>query len=101
MELPPLLLVTILAMVLATVILRNSNQRCSPAVSTTFPRGREPWPVIDNFNLIGALPLPHRSIHELSKKYGELVHLRFGSSSVIVVSSAAGKYTIYGYADIT
>jgi cytochrome P450 len=76
--------------------------------------------VIGNFNLIGALP--HRSIHELSKKYGELMHLRFGSYSVVVASSAemaklflkthdllfldrprtaAGKHTTYNYADIT
>ncbi|CAL5012837.1 unnamed protein product [Urochloa decumbens] len=121
MELPPLL-VTFLAIVLATVILRTLKP------STLFrrrrvynlPPGQRPWPVIGNFNLIGALP--HRSIHELSKKYGELVHLRFSSSSVVVASSAdmarlllkthdllfldrprtaAGKHTTYGYADIT
>ncbi|CAL4999171.1 unnamed protein product [Urochloa decumbens] len=120
MELPPLL-VTFLAMVLATVILRTLKS------STLFrrrvynlPPGPRPWPVIGNFNLIGALP--HRSIHELSKKYGELVHLRFGSFPVVVASSAdmarlllkthdllfldrprtaAGKHTTYDYADIT
>ncbi|CAL5005894.1 unnamed protein product [Urochloa decumbens] len=121
MELPPLL-VTFLAIVLATVILRTLKS------STLFrrrrvynlPPGPRPWPVIGNFNLIGALP--HRSIHELSKKYGDLVHLHFGSYSVVVASSAdmarlllkthdllfldrprtaAGKHTTYGYADIT
>jgi hypothetical protein len=76
--------------------------------------------VIGNFNLISALP--HRSIHELSKKHGDLMHLRFGSYSVVVASSAetaklflkthdllfldrprtaAGKHTTYDYADIT
>src|SRR5215216_2647371 len=49
------------------------------------PPGPKPWPIIGNFDLIGALP--HRSIHELSKKYGPLMHLRFGSFPVIVGSS--------------
>ncbi|XP_048539025.1 dimethylnonatriene synthase-like [Triticum urartu] len=49
------------------------------------PPGLKPWPIIGNFDLIGALP--HRSIHELSGKYGPLMHLRFGSFPVIVGSS--------------
>ncbi|CAD6245387.1 unnamed protein product [Miscanthus lutarioriparius] len=117
MELSPLL-VTSLAMVLAIVILRRLK-RTSRHVYR-LPPGPRPWPVIGNFNLIGALP--HRSIHELSKKYSELMHLRFGSYSVVVASSAemaklflkthdllfldrprtaAGKHTTYNYADIT
>ncbi|KAL5222136.1 hypothetical protein ABZP36_026849 [Zizania latifolia] len=83
------------------------------------PPGPRPWPVIGNFNLIGELP--HRSIHELSRRYGELMHLRFGSFPVVVGSSvamaklflkthdvvfidrprtASGKHTTYNYADI-
>ncbi|KAK8524773.1 hypothetical protein V6N12_029628 [Hibiscus sabdariffa] len=71
-------------------------------------------------NLIG--PLPHRSIHALSLKYGSIMHLKFGSFPVVVTSSlemakavlktndviftdrprnAAGKYTTYNYSDIT
>jgi len=82
------------------------------------PPGPKPWPIIGN--LIGSLP--HRSIHELSQKYGPIMHLRFGSFPVVVGSSvemakaflktndvtfanrpkiAAGKYTTYNYSDIT
>jgi cytochrome P450 len=102
-------------MVLAIVILRRRLKGTSRHVYR-LPPGPRPWPVIGNFNLIGALP--HRSIHELSKKYGELMHLRFGSYSVVVASSAEmaklflkthdllfldrpGKHTTYNYADIT
>ncbi|GJR58011.1 cytochrome P450 71A1-like protein [Tanacetum coccineum] len=67
-------------------------------------------------------PLPHRSVHELSKKYGPIMHLKFGSKNVVIGSSvemakdflktmdinfvcrpknAAGKYTTYNYSDIT
>ncbi|XP_075505262.1 trimethyltridecatetraene synthase-like [Primulina tabacum] len=84
------------------------------------PPGPKPWPVIGNLNLIGSLP--HQSLHQLSQKYGPLMHLRFGSQPVVVGSSvelaktflktmdvnfacrpktAAGKYTTYNYSDIT
>ncbi|KAK4410470.1 Trimethyltridecatetraene synthase [Sesamum angolense] len=84
------------------------------------PPGPKPWPVIGNLNLIG--PLPHRSLDQLSQKYGPLMHLQFGSFPVVVGSSvemakvflktmdvtfasrpktAAGKYTTYNYSDIT
>lgn len=84
------------------------------------PPGPAPWPVIGNLNLIGSLP--HRSLHDLSHKYGPLMKLQFGSFPVVVGSSvdmakvflktmdvnfacrpktAAGKYTTYNYSDIT
>ncbi|KAL5583661.1 hypothetical protein UlMin_016103 [Ulmus minor] len=84
------------------------------------PPGPKAWPIIGNLNLIGSLP--HRSIHELSQKYGPIMQLRFGSFPVVVGSSvemakvflkthdvlfasrpkiAAGKYTTYNYSDIT
>ncbi|XP_057455062.1 trimethyltridecatetraene synthase-like [Lotus japonicus] len=84
------------------------------------PPGPKPWPIIGNLNLIG--PLPHRSIHTLSQKYGPIVHVWFGFNPVVVGSSvdmakailkthdatladrpkfAAGKYIAYNYSDIT
>ncbi|KAK7349305.1 hypothetical protein VNO77_06568 [Canavalia gladiata] len=84
------------------------------------PPGPKPWPVIGNLNLIGSLP--HQSLHNLSKKYGPILHVWFGSNPVVVGSSvdmakaflkthdatfagrpkfSAGKYTTYNYSDIT
>ncbi|CAH9055935.1 unnamed protein product [Cuscuta epithymum] len=84
------------------------------------PPGPKPWPIIGNLDLIGTLP--HRSIHDLSLRYGPIMQLRFGSFPVVVGSSvemakiflktmdinfvgrpqtAAGKYTTYNYRDIT
>ncbi|KAF7814031.1 cytochrome P450 71A1-like [Senna tora] len=84
------------------------------------PPGPRPWPIIGNLNLIG--PLPHRSIHALSNKYGPIMQVWFGSNPIVVGSSVemaeaflkthdgtiadrprftAGKYTLYNYANIT
>ncbi|PWA97118.1 flavonoid 3'-monooxygenase [Artemisia annua] len=91
-----------------------------PTSKLKLPPGPKPWPIIGNLNLMGTLP--HRSVRELSKQYGPIMHLKFGSKSVVVGSSvemakvflktmganfacrpktAAGKYTAYNYSDIT
>ena len=106
---------------LATVVLiLFARHLRRPTTKLNLPPGPKPWPVIGNLNLMGSLP--HRSVHELSKKYGEIMHLKFGSKNVIIGSSvemakvflktmdanfacrpkhAAGKYTTYNYSDIT
>lgn len=103
----------LLFVILLKNIIRSPRRR-------NLPPGPRPWPVIGNLDLIGALP--HRSIHQLAKKYGPLMQLRFGSFPVVVGSStsmarlilkthdlafagrpkiAAGKHTAYNYSDIT
>nr|GMD38684.1 cytochrome P450 71A1-like [Ipomoea batatas] len=84
------------------------------------PPGPKPWPIIGNLNLIGSLP--HRSIHDLSQKYGPIMQLQFGSFPVVVGSSAemaktflktldinfvdrpknvAGKHLTYNFSNVT
>ncbi|KAK4413323.1 Flavonoid 3'-monooxygenase [Sesamum alatum] len=84
------------------------------------PPGPKPWPIIGNLNLVGSIP--HQSLHSLSQKYGEIMHLKFGKFPVVVASSpemakqflrvhdtifasrpavAAGKYTSYNNSDMT
>uniref|UniRef100_A0A0E0LVK1 Cytochrome P450 n=1 Tax=Oryza punctata TaxID=4537 RepID=A0A0E0LVK1_ORYPU len=97
-------------MALATFLLPRLKER-KGGRSYNLP-GSEPWPIIGNLNLIGTLP--HRSIHELSKEYGELMLLRFGSfptaklilktHDVVFIDrpkTASRKHTTYNYADIT
>ncbi|XP_047328319.1 trimethyltridecatetraene synthase-like [Impatiens glandulifera] len=102
------------AVLLISTLLRHRRKNLS------LPPGPKPWPIIGNLNLIG--PLPHRSIHQLTLKYGPIMQLRFGSFPVVVGSSvemakvflktmdanfvgrpklAAGKYTTYNYSNIT
>ncbi|XP_020173928.3 dimethylnonatriene synthase [Aegilops tauschii subsp. strangulata] len=107
-----------LAVVLVVLTILRRGRGSQPQ-GNRLPPGPKPWPVIGNLNLIGALP--HRSIHELSKQYGPLMQLRFGSFPVVVGSSAemarfflkthdkvfadrprtaAGKHTTYNYSDV-
>lgn len=119
MDNPPPPAITYTAAGLATVVLILLSRRLFGR-KLKLPPGPKPWPIIGNFNLIG--PLPHRSLHELAKKYGPIMQIKFGSIPVVVGSSAevaeailkthdisladrpkiaAGKYTTYNYSDIT
>ncbi|RLN33027.1 flavonoid 3' [Panicum miliaceum] len=73
-----------LALFLSTFLL-HGHHRCSRVYN--LPPGPKPWPLIGNINLIMG-ELPHRSIHDLSKRYGPLMQLRYGSLPVIIVASA-------------
>ena len=118
MDLPPAasVVVALATVLLLTTILRRWNPKRR---RYNLPPGPRPWPVIGNLNLLGTLP--HRSVHALSKQYGPLMSLRFGSFPVIVGSSvdaarlllkthdlafsgrprmASGRYTGYGYSDV-
>ncbi|XP_039814885.1 trimethyltridecatetraene synthase-like isoform X2 [Panicum virgatum] len=117
MEVPPPWLSS-LAVLLATALFLAAvlRRRGSRNKHYNLPPGPRPRPVIGNLNLIG--PLPHRSIRELSARYGPLMSLRFGSFPVVVGSSvdaaefflkthdlafldrprmACGKHTVYNY----
>ncbi|KAF8720968.1 hypothetical protein HU200_023375 [Digitaria exilis] len=77
--------VGVLLLLLAVLLLRR--RRCSTRKQYNLPPGPRPWPVIGNLNLIG--PLPHRSLHELSARYGPLMSLQLGSYPAVVGSSVA------------
>ncbi|KAJ3703177.1 hypothetical protein LUZ61_006882 [Rhynchospora tenuis] len=108
-----------LVIILAIIILPKFITYISRCKKYNLPPGPKPWPILGHLNLMGALP--HQSIHELSKKYGPLMYLHFGSFPVVIGSSvelakyflkthdvlftdrpktAAGKYTTYNYLDI-
>ncbi|KAL0355579.1 UNVERIFIED_CONTAM: cytochrome [Sesamum radiatum] len=66
-------------------ILKSLNSRQTGSASCKLPPGPRPFPIIGNFLHLGQKP--HESLAELSKTYGPLVHLKFGTVDTIVVSS--------------
>ena len=118
MELSPW--AALFAVVLATALfLKAIPSRGRSRRAYNLPPGPKPWPIIGNLNLLGELP--HRSMHELSKRYGQLMQLRLGSLPAVVGSSvemarfflktndaafsdrprfAIGKYGAYDASDI-
>ncbi|KAL8485841.1 hypothetical protein ACS0TY_027944 [Phlomoides rotata] len=108
-------LVYVAALALISKIIKNRR-----LPNRNLPPGPKQWPIIGNLNLVGSLP--HQSLHYLSKKYGEIMLLKFGKFPVLVASSpnmaeqflkvhdadfasrpllAAGKYTGYNYSDMS
>ncbi|XP_066351233.1 trimethyltridecatetraene synthase-like [Miscanthus floridulus] len=79
-----ILLATALFLV-TTTILRRCGHQHRQARKHNIPLGPRLWPVISNLNLLGTLP--HRTIHELSARYGALMSLRFGAFPAVVSSS--------------
>ncbi|KAL1551762.1 trimethyltridecatetraene synthase-like [Salvia divinorum] len=112
-------IIAISLLLILTLITLHILKKIFPQKKLNPPPGPKPWLVIGNLNLIG--PLPHRSIHQLSQKYGPVMLLKFGSFPVVVGSSvdaakiflktmdltfasrpktSAGKYLTYNYSDI-
>ena len=80
----PVLLCFLLFIFMALkIVKRKPNPKGS---TTTLPPG--PWklPIIGNMHQLGG-PLPHRTLRELAKKYGPLMHLKMGEVSTVVFSS--------------
>uniref|UniRef100_A0A0A8YQR0 flavonoid 3'-monooxygenase n=1 Tax=Arundo donax TaxID=35708 RepID=A0A0A8YQR0_ARUDO len=87
-DLPLPLLLSTLAVSVAVcyvLFLRAGNaaaRRCAP-----LPPGPRGWPVLGNLPQLGGKT--HQTLHEMTRVYGPLLRLRFGSSNVVVAGSAA------------
>ncbi|KAI4303825.1 hypothetical protein MLD38_039414 [Melastoma candidum] len=78
------LLVPILLFLVTFFVLRRFLAASTPA-SKRRPPSPPTLPVIGNLHQIGTYA--HRSLQSLSKRYGPVMLLRFGSALVLVVSS--------------
>ncbi|XP_019156462.1 PREDICTED: cytochrome P450 81D11-like [Ipomoea nil] len=65
---------------------------------TNFPPTPFALPILGHLHLLK--PPPHRALQALSQKYGAVVHLRFGSRPVVVVSSPSAVEQCFTTNDI-
>ncbi|XP_059456103.1 cytochrome P450 76T24-like [Corylus avellana] len=78
--------VLLLPFVLVSVHLLASGLRARKSGSPRLPPGPKPFPIIGNIlELIGNQP--HIAVSKLSKTYGPLMTLKFGSITTIIISS--------------
>ncbi|KAI0516618.1 hypothetical protein KFK09_009295 [Dendrobium nobile] len=71
--------------IFAFIRLLSGNHR--RRVHGRLPPGPKGWPIIGNLPQLG--PKPHQTLHALSKTFGPILSLRFGSVDVVVASSSA------------
>nr|ABW86890.1 menthofuran synthase [Mentha arvensis] len=81
-----------LSLILLVVLFHKRSSSLLPSRKRRLPPSPSRLPVIGHLHLIGSLA--HRSFHSLSKRYGEVMLLHFGSAPVLVASSAAAAREI-------
>ncbi|KAJ1295937.1 hypothetical protein BS78_01G260700 [Paspalum vaginatum] len=82
---PQLLSTLVVSVVLCYVLF--SWKKAAARRTLPLPPGPRGWPVLGNLPQLGGKT--HQRLHEMTKVYGPLLRLRFGSSNVVVAGSAA------------
>ncbi|XP_074263217.1 cytochrome P450 76T24-like [Silene latifolia] len=72
---------------------------CRNSTKSKLPPGPKAWPIIGNIHQLG--DKPHRSVAELSKKYGPIMTLKLGTMTIIVISSAEVAKEMFLKHDLT
>nr|GMC51556.1 cytochrome P450 CYP736A12-like [Ipomoea batatas]GME05244.1 cytochrome P450 CYP736A12-like [Ipomoea batatas] len=84
----------ILSIFIATLLWLFHHRRAiaSSKSRRKLPPGPRGLPIIGNLHMLGTLP--HRSLNELSKKYGPIMFLKLGNVPTVVISSPAAAELI-------
>ncbi|XP_022956399.1 cytochrome P450 71B2-like [Cucurbita moschata] len=79
------------------LLLKTIRKQANPN-NKLLPPGPPKLPLLGHLHLIGSLP--HRSLSQLSKKYGPVMLLQLGSVPTIVISSAAAARELFKFHDL-
>ncbi|RWR94930.1 cytochrome P450 71A1-like protein [Cinnamomum micranthum f. kanehirae] len=92
LSLPSTILLVPIMFLAALIIFKRSRS------SLNLPPGPPPLPIIGNMHQLGVLS--HNSLSSLSKTYGPLMHLRLGSVTTLIISSAELAREVMKYQDL-
>ncbi|XVE82717.1 hypothetical protein DITRI_Ditri16bG0028400 [Diplodiscus trichospermus] len=83
-QFPSILIASLVALVMfAGYYLHSKKRRRSCGV----PEADGAWPIIGHLHLFSSQEIPYRTLYALSKKYGPVFSLRFGSHKALVVGN--------------
>ncbi|KAG2701873.1 hypothetical protein I3760_06G064800 [Carya illinoinensis] len=94
----PLWLRLSLLFLLPLVLLLAKNKIYGPKQKKRLPPGPPTLPIIGNMHQLGELP--HKTLSQLSKKYGPIMLLKFGSKTIINISSAEAARQVLKFHDL-
>ncbi|KAH7665211.1 Flavonoid 3'-monooxygenase protein [Dioscorea alata] len=80
-----LLISYLIFIIIFSITNKKKKKDNNKAHGLPLPPGPKGWPLLGNLPQIGSKP--HETLHKLSKTYGPLFRLRFGSVTVVVASS--------------
>ncbi|KAH7665222.1 Flavonoid 3'-monooxygenase protein [Dioscorea alata] len=80
-------LISFLFFIIFFYFANKKNNNTNKAHQPPLPPCPIGWPILGNLPQLGSKP--HQTLHNLSKTYGPLFRLRFGSVTVVVASSAS------------
>jgi flavonoid 3'-monooxygenase len=87
LQFPFLLSTFAVSAILCYVVFFFAGKAAGRRRAPPLPPGPRGWPVLGNLPQLGGKT--HQTLHEMTKVYGPLLRLRFGSSNVVVAGSAA------------
>lgn len=86
--------------IITTLLIRSLlNKPTKQTTSLHLPPSPPALPLIGHLHLL--TPFLYKSFHSLSKQYGPLLYLRFGSARCLLVSSASVASEIFKSQDLT
>lgn len=81
-------MILIILLIFLPIILIHLLQKHKKATKTLVPPGPPRLPLIGNLHQLATAKSPHVYLWQLSKKYGPIIHMKLGSTPLIIISSS-------------
>ncbi|XP_057781299.1 6,7,8-trihydroxycoumarin synthase-like [Salvia miltiorrhiza] len=81
-------MILLLSITLPIILLLYILYKTKHQAKTTLPPGPPPLPLIGNLHQLAGAADPHIYLHQVSRKYGPIIHMKLGSTPLVVISSS-------------